>query len=114
MRDRVTEETEGKKMSASKLVGFVRKSATGKSLKVNVNKKLFNEAGSYLSGRGEEYVSLFINLDSVLDLIGEQREYAVLAQMVDTEAQESAPAADAPGATGDGKAVETAEANTTE
>lgn len=76
-------------MATSKLVGFVRKSSTGKSLKVNVNKKLFNEAESYLSNRGEEYVSLYINLDGLLDLISEQKEYIIIGQMIGDDDQET-------------------------
>jgi len=61
-----------------KLIGFVRKSAKGDVWRVNINKRLFEEVDTYLSNKGEEYVSLLIDVDNTRDIEAGYREYALI------------------------------------
>ena len=62
-------------MTKSMLVGFARKSKSGKSLKLNVSKEAFEAAEGYTNSKGEEFVTLIINMDGLLDLLSEKREF---------------------------------------
>ena len=71
--------------TTSKLIGFVRKTKSGKGLRLNLSKEALDNAETYETSKGETFISLIVNLDGVLDLISEEREFVTCNQVVETE-----------------------------
>jgi hypothetical protein len=65
----------------SELVGFVRMSRTGNAVKVSISKEAFDNARSYLSQNGEEFVPLVITLGHLESLIAGEKEVTSISQM---------------------------------
>ncbi len=72
-------------MNRADLIGYVRKSATGNALKLNINRGAFSRAETYTGRDGEEYVGLIVSLDKVKMLIGDQKEVTSICQIVDID-----------------------------
>lgn len=67
----------------SELVGFVRMSRTGNAVKVSISKEAFDNARSYLSQNGEEFVPLVISLSHLECLISGEKEVTSISQIED-------------------------------
>ena len=77
-------------MTKSMLVGFARKSKSGKSLKVNVSKDAFESAEGYTNSKGEEFVTMIINMDGLLDLLSEKRDFLPVKNLQSEDTSEDA------------------------
>lgn len=71
-------------MVESELIGYVRKSKTGNALKLNIAKDAFENANTYSSQDGSEYVQLVARIDKVVEIIEGEREVTSLCQIVDS------------------------------
>jgi len=69
--------------TTSKMIGFVRKTKSGKGLRVNLSKEALDNAETYDTSKGETFISLVINLDGVMELISEEREFITVNQLVE-------------------------------
>ena len=76
-----------KKMTTSKLIGFVRKTKNGKCLRLNLSKEALDNAETYETSKGETFISILVNLDGVMELIAEEREFITATQIVDEESE---------------------------
>ena len=65
----------------SELVGFVRMSRTGNAVKVSISKDAFENARSFLSQNGEEFVPLVIALGHLESLIAGEKEVTSISQI---------------------------------
>ena len=70
-------------MAKFDLVGYVRKSQSGNSLKISLEKDALEKAQTYTSRDGKEYVSLISNISTVKDLIDGGREFTTVSRVED-------------------------------
>ena len=71
----------------STLVGFVRKSKNGRGLRLNISRDTLEGLEGYTSRNGEEYIPLVVNLEKLMDLISEQRDFVTLNHLAEDEEQ---------------------------
>ena len=67
----------------SKLIGYCRKSKGGQALKLSVSKEAFDEAETYKTKDGHEYVNLIINMDKIREIDNGQREVTSVCQITE-------------------------------
>ena len=67
----------------SNLVGFVRKSEKGSAVKVSISKEAFENAKTYVSQSGEEFVPLIISMGHLEQLIAGEKEVTSICQIQD-------------------------------
>lgn len=66
----------------SYLVGYVRKSYKGNSIELSIQKEAFDDAETYISQSGDEYVKLTMGLEKLKMLInGDKEVTAILSTM---------------------------------
>lgn len=70
-------------MPKSELLGYVRRSNNGKALKISINKEAFNEAESYSTQDGNEYVAMVIRLDKIYELIEGNKDVTNVTQITE-------------------------------
>lgn len=56
-------------MPKSELLGYVRRSNNGKSLKISINVQAFEKAEKYQTQDGQEYLAMEVRLDNIYLLI---------------------------------------------
>jgi len=71
--------------TTSKLIGFVRKTKTGRALRLNLSKEALDNAETYETSKGEVFLSVIVNLDGVMELISEEREFITVNQLIEDE-----------------------------
>lgn len=69
--------------TTSKLIGFVRKTKSGKGLRLNLSKEALDNAETYATSKGEVFISVVVSLDGVMELISEEREFITVNQVID-------------------------------
>lgn len=67
----------------SALIGYVRKSNAGKALKISIDKSALNDAETFTSKDGREFVQGVINLDKIGQVIDGTRLVTSLSHIVD-------------------------------
>ena len=70
-------------MTNSALIGFARKSKSGNAIRLELSKDAFNEAETYQSRDGHEFVRLILNIQKLEELLVERREVAAVCQLTD-------------------------------
>lgn len=68
-------------MVDSELIGYVRKSKTGKALKLNIAKDAFGKVETYKSQDGSEFVQLIARIDKIVEIIEDEREVTSLCHI---------------------------------
>lgn len=71
----------------SELVGYIKKSDSGKALKINILKSALDKANITKGMDGTEYVSLIMNLDKIKRIIGDEHEVTSVCQLIDEDIQ---------------------------
>ncbi|MBA3045980.1 MAG: hypothetical protein FP824_07185 [Euryarchaeota archaeon] len=67
----------------SKLVGYMRKSNNGESLKMSLDVEALEDVERYETKDGREYISLIANLNRVEEIIEGDREVTSICYLVD-------------------------------
>ena len=67
----------------SQLVGYVRKSKSGESLKMSIDAEAFAKAEKFSAKDGRQFVSLIANADKVGQIMEGEREVTSLCQLVE-------------------------------
>jgi len=70
-------------MTASRLMGYVRKSRAGAALNVSISVDAFDQAERYSTQDGSEFVRMVISLDRLRDVLEENREVTGISQLLD-------------------------------
>ena len=69
-------------MVKSELLGYVRRSNSGKALKISINAEAFSKAERYQTQDGQEYVAMVIRLDTIYQLIEGQKDVTNITQIL--------------------------------
>jgi len=63
------------------LIGYVRKSNVGASLKVSINVNALEDCQTYITSDGQEYVPLVISLNAIKRVIDGERAVTTISQI---------------------------------
>lgn len=66
-----------------KLVGYLRKTDSGKALKLSLDVESLAEAQTYKTNDGREYITLISNIDKVSEILEGEREVTSICYMTD-------------------------------
>lgn len=69
-------------MVKSELLGYVRRSNSGKALKISINTEAFDKAERYTTSDGQEYVAMVVRLDKIYQLIEGQKDVTNITQII--------------------------------
>ncbi len=69
-------------MVKSELLGYVRRSNSGKALKISINAEAFGKAERYQTQDGQEYVAMVIRLDKIYELIEGNKDVTNITQIL--------------------------------
>ena len=67
-------------MTNSLLIGYVRKSNAGASLKLSININALKDCQTYITSDGQEYVPLVISLSAIRKVIDGERAVTTISQ----------------------------------
>lgn len=70
------------KSNEQELVGYVRRSAKGTKLKLNISTMAFAEAKRYISQDGHEYVALVVDIERLKAVLSGERVVTSVVQEV--------------------------------
>jgi hypothetical protein len=76
-------QTEVNSMVKSELLGYVRRSNSGKALKISISTDAFEKAERYTTQNGQEYVAMIIRLDKIYQLIEGHKDVTNITQIQD-------------------------------
>jgi hypothetical protein len=68
-------------MVKTELMGFVRRTKSGKGLRLSISADAFSKAERYTTQDGTEFVPMFINLSRIYQLIEGEKEVTNVTQI---------------------------------
>ena len=66
----------------AQLVGYVRKSNAGGSIKLSINKQAFEDCEVYTTSDGQQYISLSISLQALRKVLDGERTVTTVSHIV--------------------------------
>ena len=70
-------------MVRSELMGFVKKTESGKALRVSISVDAFNKAEKHRTTDGTEFVAMIINLERIYQVIQGENQVTNISQITD-------------------------------
>ena len=68
-------------MTKTELMGFVRRTKSGKGLRISISADAFNKAERYTTKDGTEFVPMFIRLASIYQILEGEKEVTAVSQL---------------------------------
>jgi len=68
-------------MTKSELMGFVRRTKSGKALRLSISTDAFQKAERYTTKDGTEFVPMFIRLGSIYQILEGEKEVTAVNQL---------------------------------
>jgi hypothetical protein len=73
------------KMESSLLVGYVRKSNAGRTVKVSINLESIKDCEYYTTSDGQQYISLVISMNALRRVLDGERAVTTISQLQEGE-----------------------------